>query len=170
MISTSVDSGRIGKEPLTSSRHLLARASCLATILLVIGCSLDVTRSEPILWEGELQSTGATPELNGLVAAISRDRSTETSIQVTGGEDGDRWIWRLRHGTCEDPGEVVGAPAAFPVLEATAETEPDLPGSIVKATGETVLAEVLGSSGDYHASVAGEDATETILACGALTR
>lgn len=134
-----------------------------------LGCSLDVQQPQATLWEGQLQATGEGPNLTGSAAAVSRSSSTEAGIEVTGGEAGDRWTWRLREGTCERPGPVLGSSASYPVLEAAESTDPEAPSPVVTASGETVLSATLDPDGSYHATLAAESDPDVVLACGDLS-
>lgn len=152
------------------------RNLCLAILcgafLTLPACSLDVEGPEAILWEAQLSATApeTEPSLTGSAAAIARETRTETGIEVVGGEVGDTWVWRIRRGTCQDPGATVEAVQEYPTLEAENTAQPDAPGDIVAAADETVLDTSLDSGGDYHASVAAEATPGEILACGDFER
>lgn len=136
--------------------------------LALTGCSLDVDPPEQTLWEGDLAPTGAELVLAGSIAAVSGEFDTQASIQVTGGEAGDRWIWRFREGTCDEPGPIVGSEILYPVLEATEETVPDAPGTVIRAAASVLLDATLDETGDYHGTVAAEAEPDESLACGSL--
>lgn len=141
-----------------------------AFLLLVLGaCSLDVQQPQSTLWEGQLSPTGPESTLSGNAAAIVREETTEAGLEVNGGEAGDRWIWRLREGTCDSPGPALASADQYPVLEAEEQTDAVAPGPVVKASGETVLGLTLDSDGAYHVVVAAEEAPDTLLACGDLS-
>lgn len=132
---------------------------------LVHGCSIDVQEPLSTLWEGQLSSVDGSG-LSGSVAAVSRADDTEVGIVVNGGEVGDRWVWRLRRGSCDAPGTALGSPEAFPVLEAEEQEGGPEPGLVVEAEARTVLPTTLDRNSDYHATVAAEAAPDSLLACG----
>lgn len=140
-----------------------------ALILLLPACSLDVQAPEPLLWEAELEPITPDPSLTGSAAAISRETTTEAGIEVRGGEAGDRWVWRIREGSCQTPGSALGPADAYPVLEAEDVSEPDTPGAVITAADETILTTTLDAEGDYHVTVAAEQTPEELLSCGSLT-
>ena len=141
--------------------------------LLLNGCSLDVAEPTQVLWEATLEPLPPEGGLQGTSAAVSREFNTEVGIEVTGGEVGDRWIWRVREGTCGSPGPTVGDPADYPVLEAEEDTDSPAPVPPVGDQAETVLPVSLERGGEYHVSVASM-ATDTSpsvpLACGNFQR
>lgn len=147
----------------------LAVAGAGALTLLLPGCSLDVQAPEPLLWEAELEPIAPEPSLTGSAAAISRESTTEAGIEVRGGEAGERWVWRIREGSCQTPGSNLGDADAYPVLEAEDISEPGTPGAEVTAADETILTTTLDTDSDYHVTVAAEESPEALLSCGPLT-
>lgn len=151
-------------------KTILPGLTAALALLLIGGCSLDVQAPESTLWEGELEPTGEEPALRGSVAAVSRETNTEVGVDVTGGDIGDRWVWRLREGSCDAPGEIVGSRDDYPVLVAEDRSEPDQPAATAGAVAQTLLSRTLDPATDYHAMVATEDAPDVPLTCGSLTR
>lgn len=164
-LKTSSSEGSIG----LMARLTVAGAGALA--LLLPACSLDVQAPEPLLWEAELEPVAPdpAPSLSGSAAAISRETTTEAGIEVRGGEAGDRWVWRIREGSCQTPGSDLGGADAYPVLEAEDVSEPDTPGAQITASDETILTTTLDADSDYHVTVAAEETPEELLSCGSLT-
>lgn len=134
-------------------------------------CSLEVESPQSTLWEGQLQPTGPESSLSGSAAAVSRESSVQVGVEVTGGEAGDRWIWRFREGTCDSPGGTLGSAEQYPVLEAQDVSDPGAPDAPqgAAASEQVVLGTTLDTGQSYHAIVAAEDAPETLLACGDLS-
>lgn len=147
----------------------LAVAGAGALALLLPACSLDVQAPEPLLWEAELEPIGPESSLTGSAAAISRETTTEAGIEVRGGEAGDRWVWRIRRGSCQTPGPDLGPADAYPVLEAEDVSEPGTPGAEITAADQTILTTTLAADSDYHVTVAAEATPEELLSCGDLT-
>lgn len=150
-----------------AGRRILSRLPALAVLFgLVPGCSLDVQTPQALLWEADVEPTTDDPGLTGSAAAISRETSTEVGIEVRGGTAGNRWVWRIRRGSCEAPDASLAEADAFPVLEAEDTSEPGAPSEVVVADGETFLSTTLDSNQSYHVTVAAEGVPDELLACG----
>jgi hypothetical protein len=124
------------------------------------GCS-DITLPQRTAWEGELQSLPPA-QVGGSVAVLSQSGRSETSILITGAQREATYAWRIRTGSCEAGGDVVGGVAIYPTLS------PDASG---QAEGETILSRQLDRDGTYATWVFQvlEDAEEP-AACGSLAR
>lgn len=142
----------------------------MLSFLALAGCSLDVEEPKQLLWEGQLEAVGDSSDLGGSVAAIARDATTEAGIEVTSSSAsvGDRWIWRLGEGTCQSPGDPIGAAESYPVLEAREDETSPAPGGVVLAEGLAILGETLFQGNDYYVRVAAEDTPDDDLACANL--
>lgn len=137
-------------------RHIQLVTRVLTTTCLM-GCTKPV-QPTVYLWEGELiASGGGFDSLRGSVAAISDSRRTQASIRIEGAEE-ERYLWRIRRGSCVAPGPVVGSLAAYREL---------LPDNSGGATVNATLSEPMPAGSSYHAIlVRGSD--ESTAACGAL--
>lgn len=130
-------------------------------------CNLDVAPPKQVLWEASLEAVDdSATTLSGSAAAVAREDDTEVGVEVIGGQEGDRWVWRLRRGSCDSPGEPIGSAGAYPVLEA--EDDPATPDPLPVATGRILLAESLLSDAAYFVRVAAEDSPDRTLLCGNL--
>lgn len=111
-------------------------------------------------WEGELVPVaGEAP--HGTVAALTQNGRTFASIQVTDGPMGEHvFDWRIRAGSCAEPGAVLGGAATYPPIEHSA------PGT---TTSEAVFGDTMPDTRSYHAVLSrSEDGAE--LACADLQR
>lgn len=117
------------------------------------GCVRDLAAPGQTFWEASLEPRPEQPAASGSAAAISRDNGTEAGIEVAGLDSGT-YGWSIRAGTCDDPGEVLGAEGVYPSL--VVEAEP--------VSAETVTSALMVSGGTYHAQVT--DGAGTIAACG----
>jgi hypothetical protein len=132
---------------------------CLA-VGAVPGCrvlgSVDVSVTP---WEGTLVPSEGAP--TGSVAALSQSGVTRASIQITGGrQEGGVYQWRIRTGSCGQPGVVIGGLAQYPDLDHE---------SAGTTTADGVLSEPMPEGRNYHAVlIRAADAVE--VACGQLQR
>lgn len=131
-------------------------------LLTSIGaCDTAVESAGATAWSGDLIATPAgAPGLEASVSAVSQGIHTEAVVQLDHAEPGVAYEWRIRSGTCEDPGEVVGGLASYPTLEASINGFD---------TAEALLNEALEPDGQYHATVA-EAASMQVVSCGGLDR
>jgi hypothetical protein len=141
--------------PRRVSGDVFSVIALLALTSLVVGCISDVTPPRQVLWEAVLEGSPDQLSVTGSAAAIGRANHTEASISVTGLADGT-YSRAIRHGRCDEPGEMLGPPGAYPPLLAE--------------EGETVSAEAsttarMSAAGRYHAEVRAE-ATADRAACG----
>lgn len=134
----------------------------LAGILvpLALGCS-DVQGPSTTAWEGTLVPVDKATRFGGRVAAVSEASRTRASITIQKAEPSATHSWRLRAGSCDSPGELVGGVASYPEL---------FVGASGTASAEAVLSETLRADGDYHAVVLEETDSGAVIACGALER
>lgn len=114
-------------------------------------------------WQASLQPVSPAQRVSGQVGVLSQPGRSETTIQITGADEGVTYAWRILTGTCGSQGDVVGGRASYPQLHAGADGV---------ATGETVLSRELNPEGEYAAwtfrLVAG--GAEIDAACGVLRR
>jgi hypothetical protein len=149
-----------------TSRPLSTLRGAVAAGLLIasapIGGCRDISGPVSTAWEGELQPTGLLP-LQGSVAVVSRLGRSETSIRISGAEPGATYSWRIRSGSCQDGGAVVGGTAVYPEIVA------DPSGT---AEGGTVLSRELDPGGTYAAWLfeVAAGPTEELIACGEILR
>ena len=91
------------------------------------------------------------------MAAISRIRTIETGITLTGGVPGATYSWSLNAGTCDEIGSSLANAETFGSLAADADGE---------GSTETSFLGTLRDSSNYVGVVRGEDGT--VEACGPL--
>lgn len=143
----------------------LALVACAAAFSFgfLAACDFEAVGPQQTLWQGSLVPTPDFPALQGSVAAISHERArrTEVGIGVQGAPVGKSLMWKLREGTCAEPGDVVGTEEAYDILTV------DEAGNV---SDETVVHQVvLNTRRNYHASVREADGERRQVACGALT-
>jgi hypothetical protein len=93
---------------------------------------------------------------------LAQSGRTQTSLQLSRGQAGSTYAWRIQSGSCTAPGDVVGGLAAYPTLEVAGDGT---------AEGATTLSRELSPDGTYSGwiyLVTGSD--EAAVACGALER
>lgn len=127
--------------------------------LLAAGCDRG-TRPVTTTWEAVL--TSPTRALSGTVAVISQSDRIRANISIQGAQAGAEHAWRLRTGTCDDPGSVVGGRALYPTLQV---------GDGGSASADALIAGMLEPDGTYHAAALATAADDApVAACGALRR
>ena len=139
-----------------------APAGCLIMAALCLsGCS-DIVAPTRSGWEGELEPVPPA-EVRGSVAVISQSGRSETSILITNAVPGETYSWRIRSGSCDTSGDVVGGAAVYPPLS------PDDTG---EAEGQTTLSRELEPGNTYAALVFLSPAVgdAELVACGELAR
>lgn len=170
-------SDRRPADPVRPTRTERARAPVAALFVLpfllaAAGCSLDVQEPKQVPWEATLEAVQDSLSLEGSSAAVAKDETTELGIDLRGGQEGQRWVWRLAQGSCSSPAGVIGDADTYPILEAQQEEITPSPGAppitVIRATGQTLLPESLLEDNDYHVRVAAEDSPDVTLACGNL--
>jgi len=133
----------------------------LFLILVVVACDTTIPAPATTFWEGDLLPMAATMNgMNGQVAAISRRVGTDIGIRVAGIERGAAHPWRLRDGTCANPGSVLGPPDSYPNL-----VQPG--GAEVEA--EAYVPPRLDADGQYFVEVHASTSDPTPVLCGDLT-
>jgi hypothetical protein len=124
------------------------------------GCR-DIVAPQATAWEGDLQPVGPA-QVQGSVAVLSRSGRSETSIQILDADPGATYRWRIRSGSCQDGGDVIGGSAVYPALM------PDPTGT---AESDAVLSRGLDPEGSYAAWVFQvADVEEELVACGEILR
>lgn len=126
----------------------------------VAGCrvlgSVDVA---VVPWQAELVGTVGSP--TGSVAALSQGDEVRSSIRISDGPQvGAVYNWRIRRGSCSNPGPVIGGLAQYPELD----HEP--PGS---TSADALLREGMPDGRSYHAVLL-RAADDVEVACGQFTR
>lgn len=132
-------------------------------LVLVLGASActDVTYNPPVAFRVELVS----PEVGGIsgaVAAVSQGRTTEAGIDLALPSEGFTVGWQISHGTCENPGEIVGGVGQYRDITADEKRRAE----VVR----TFLSELLQPEGRYHAAVVDPEDRSIVLVCGNMDR
>ncbi len=130
--------------------------------LCLAACS-DAVLPLVTTWQASLQPVSPAQRVSGQVGVLSQPGRSETTIQITGADEGVTYAWRILTGTCGSQGDVVGGRASYPQLQAGADG---------LAAGETTLSRELNPEGEYASwlfrLLAGGG--ETAAACGVLRR
>lgn len=138
---------------------LVATAASLALLSAcrVLG-SVDVS---VVAWEGDIIPPDGVAAPSGIAAALSQGGITHASIEISGGPEGSAiYQWRIRGGSCADPGALVGGPAQYTDLEH------ESPGS---TTEDAVLSDRMIEDRTYNVVLLRADHAAEI-ACGQLER
>jgi hypothetical protein len=142
----------------------VARSLAVALVggVCLAGCS-DAVLPLVTAWLAELRQVSPAHRVSGQVGVLSQPGRSETTIQITGADEGVTYAWRILTGTCASKGDVVGGRASYPRLQIGADGA---------ASGETTLSRELNPEGQFAAwlfrlAVGG---AETDAACGVLRR
>lgn len=133
----------------------------LLLMILVVACDTTIPAPETTLWEGDLRPTATTMNgMHGQVAAVSRRVGTDVGIRVAGIERNAAHPWRLREGSCANPGSVLGPPDNYPDLVQSGGMEVE---------AEAYVPPRLDASGQYLVEVQSSTSDPTPVLCGDLT-
>lgn len=124
----------------------------LALTACATSTSIDTTR-----WTGQLQSVLPSP-VSARVAGVSQAGRTRFTIDMSNGEPGVTYGWRVDSGTCDAQGSILGGTASYETLTAS---------EAGSASGEASVPGMLTPGSDYAARVYQADGSgQTVLACG----
>jgi hypothetical protein len=134
------------------------------SVLLAVGlgsCTTTVA-SGATVWSAELRQ-GGLGGIHGMLAVSSSGGGTTASMQITSGQSGATYAWRIANGDCTSEGALVGGHAAYPPL---------VPGADGKDTEDATLAQGLTSGGSYAVRILQDsgNGTEQELACAVLVQ
>lgn len=90
----------------------MLKALRILPLLLVPLTACDISTEPPppqILWEATLLPGPSFPEVTGSAAAVTGPSGTDVSFKLTNIEPESTLAWRIRTGTCNEPGELVGS-------------------------------------------------------------
>jgi hypothetical protein len=149
---------------LAASRQA-AVALAAAGLLLAGGCASRSSVAPPSPrvddWAGTLQPQGGST-IRGAVLLRTGHGQTGVSVTVAGARPGSQHPWHIRAGVCGSSGPVVGAAAAYPVLQVNSAGD---------ASASAVLDVQLTEGAAYYVNVQRSPSdTATIDACGELTQ
>jgi hypothetical protein len=127
-------------------------ASCSPTVLpLTTLWSADVRPSSP-----------GAGGIRGTLGVVAEPDRTTASMQLTGGEPGVTYLWRMSVGDCTSEGALLGGHAVYQVL---------VPADNGIANGDAAFSEHLEAEGSYAARILQDAGNgEVTLGCGELTR
>jgi hypothetical protein len=111
------------------------------------------------MWRATLEPKDGS-KLSGTVTveAVGPDSSRAT-VEISGAKAGSAMPWHIHNGACGAAGAVVGAAAAYPVLQV---------GKDGSAKGTVTLAVATPVSGVYSVNVHASTTNMTPIACGSL--
>ena len=112
------------------------------------------------LWNADLQPESAYPGLSGQAAAVSQIDGTRVSILLLGADPGASFVWGLRLGTCETPGQQIGADTEYPELVVDSQGE---------ATEDASLGIQLALEQSYHVDARVPAPDDSRVLCGDLS-
>lgn len=143
------------------------RALLLTGLIALTGCAVSTNGGidvDPVTdligdWRADLDSRNDSG-IRGAVAARSAVASTGVSVTISGANSGARHPWHIHRGTCGSGGDIVGDPAAYPVLSVGAN-------GVASASAD--LAVGLHEDRQYYVNIhrSAQD-LGTIVACGPL--
>lgn len=145
------------------NRSLMA----LAIAAALVACDDSTTEpAKTYRWQGELSGDGDYAQVTGEIT-VESSQKFEAEIEISGAEPESEYAWHVAKGTCEEPGDVLGAASAYPKLE----TDEEGAGS-----AKAVVSAKLDTDGEYHAEVyfveegeGEEDDVIVVVACGDLS-
>ncbi|HEX6368086.1 MAG TPA: hypothetical protein VF006_04075 [Longimicrobium sp.] len=131
-------------------------------VLLLLASSAacsDLTYQAPTAWRGTLLPR-TEAGITGSVAAVSEGRrQTQAGFEMDG-TAGTTFGWQMNHGTCANPGPILGGRGAYANVTTNASGE----GRV-----ESTFISVLMSPGEqFHAVIVDAQNRSLILACGDL--
>lgn len=127
------------------------------TLATAAACS-DITHTEAVALQGRLTSR-TEDGVFGQAAAVSQFRNTEAGIDVTGASL-TTYGWQINHGTCAQPGPILGGRGNYPDVTTTD-----------RGTGQiqrTFVSEILRDGEEYHGVIVDAATRKIVLACGDL--
>lgn len=137
-------------------------AIALAVTTVFAACDSSTEPSpDPTEWAAELAGLTGHETVEGDASVAAGLTSFTAAIELAGLEPGD-YGWEVAAGSCEEPGDRIGAATAYEELTADAEGE---------ANGEATVSATLQSSGSYLVGIFMMDDDERVdIACGELER
>lgn len=138
-------------------RYARLSAALLVCAVGIAACDDSPTDpGDPVDWAATLEGD----VIEGTASVTSNNISFNAEIAIENGEEDEVFSWQVAHGTCAQPGNPIGAAAAYPDLEVgadgTAEAEADVASGLNDDAPYIVL--VVDDSGDEP----------VIAACGEL--
>lgn len=143
------------------SRRLAALSiSLLASTIAVAACDDDpIEPIDAVEWEAELAGTGEYADVEGVAAMAFTATSFDAGIEIAGATEDDVFAWEVAEGTCAEPGDRLGAAAAYPDLEVAANGT---------ASADADVNAVVDEDGDYIVRVIEDSGEEpVVVACAA---
>lgn len=134
------------------------RLVAFALAATAAACS-DITYTDPVALQGRIISR-TEDGVFGQAAAVSQFRNTEAGIDVTGASL-TTYGWQINHGTCAQPGSILGGRGNYPDVTTTD-----------RGTGQiqrTFVSEILRGDEEYHAVIVDAATRQRVLACGDLS-
>ncbi len=138
--------------------RLIGRAAAVVVAALALSaCDDDPVDQGPThRWDAEIVGEGEFEDITGAAAVLSNSVAFSAAIEIEGAPADAVFAWAVQEGTCEDPGDRVGAEAAYPDLEADddgfAEAEAD--DGFSMSDEEDYVVTITDESGDDAVTVA----------------
>jgi superoxide dismutase, Cu-Zn family len=128
-------------------------------IVALSGACATVPIFEPREWSATVEPRGGS-SVRANVRAGTAPGQTAVAINLAGGETGGAHPWHVHRGTCATGGDIVGDPAAYPILRPT---------SAGAATATAHIAVQLVPGESYHVNVhRSAQALGEVIGCGDL--
>lgn len=141
-----------------------ARGLGITALVLVVAAACSDSPTDPPetdLWAGSIAGVEAHEEIAGSATLVVSPTAFSATVAIEGAEPESVLAWGVVHGTCEEPGELIGSADIYPALEIGADGE---------FTTSTTVSHSLQDTDDVHVSVWHEDGEDAVIvACGDVT-
>lgn len=134
-----------------------------APLALLAACDDDSPTTPPptTTWTAEFSGTGEYAAVTGATEVAAGVQTSSALVAVVGAEAGDAFAWYIAEGSCAEPGNALGEPGNYGLIEADGEGE----GAATAAIGAT-----LDNEETYHVELYLADDAAVTVACSALSR
>lgn len=133
----------------------------VALAVLTAACAKQERDPNPVAgsWIAEIRAMGEHGHSGFAVLATHHEGGTRANATLTRGSAGGNHPWHIHDGTCEESGDILGDPAAYPILR------PDASGD---ASATVLLPIELSLDADYSVHLHQAPDDDTLVGCGEL--
>ena len=142
----------------------ITHTQAVLLVLVAVSCGGTVGTQEPIpaAWIANLQPKETDSPLTGFASmSILASGQSRANLTISNAIPATSHDWRIRMGSCDDPGQPLGPESAYPRLDVYEDG---------RASGTATLEQRLANDQKYSISVSrwGDDPVE--IACGDFAR